>query len=218
VLCDLTPKQFLKIAGNRVAANERRQLEKFRYGPGVFKIDWALDAPIPWNSPACRRAGTVHIGGSFEEIYQSERAAWSTVPGELPFVLLAQPSLFDPNRAPAGKHTAWAYCHVPNGSRFDMQHRIEAQIERFANGFQKHILARSVMSPEILEQHNANLIGGDIGAGSMEMAQIFTRPTRRLYSTSIPNTFLCSASTPPGPGVHGMCGHNAARRALQKLF
>jgi phytoene dehydrogenase-like protein len=218
ILCDITPRQFLKLGESRIADDERQMLQKYRYGPGVFKIDWALDAPVPWNSAACARAGTVHIGGSFDEIAESEQAAWSGTHCEKPFVLLAQPSLFDPSRAPSGKHTAWAYCHVPHGSTFDMTERIEAQIERFASGFRKHILARSVMSPRHFESHNANLIGGDIAGGSMEISQLFMRPTLRLYSTSIPNTFLCSASTPPGPGVHGMCGYLAAQRALRNCF
>ena len=218
VLCDVTPRQLLALAGDRFSLSERRNLERYRYGPGVFKLDWALDAPIPWKSPACVRAGTVHLGASFDEIAASESAAWTETPSERPFVLLAQPSLFDPSRAPAGKHTAWAYCHVPHGSSFDMTDRIEAQIERFAPGFRRHILARSAMFPSDFERHNANMIGGDIGAGSMDLGQFFARPTRRLYSTSLPRVFLCSASTPPGPGVHGMCGHFAARRALCSCF
>jgi phytoene dehydrogenase-like protein len=218
VLCDVTPRQFLKIAGHRMSSSARRLFENFRYGPGAFKMDWALNAPIPWMSPSCRDAGTVHIGASFEEIAQSELDAWSGKHAERPFVILAQPSLFDPARAPEGKHTAWAYCHVPHASTFDMTERIEAQIERFAPGFRQTILARSVLSPQALERHNANLVGGDIGGGAMNLAQLFTRPTRRLYSTPIPNVFLCSASTPPGPGVHGMCGHWAAKRALRQCF
>lgn len=214
LLCDVTPRQFLALAGDRVSSSERRSLQGYRYGPGVFKLDWALDAPIPWKSPACLRAGTVHLGANYEEIAASESAAWSDTPCERPFVLLAQPSLFDPSRAPAGKHTAWAYCHVPHGSSFDMTDRIEAQVERFAPGFRRRILARSTMFPSDFERHNPNLIGGDIGAGSMDLGQFFARPSRRLYSTSLPGVFLCSASTPPGPGVHGMCGHFAARRAL----
>lgn len=217
ILCDVTPRQLLTL-GDRLSLSERRSLESYRYGPGVFKLDWALDAPIPWKSPACLRAGTVHLGASFDEIAASESAAWTDTPSERPFVLLAQPSLFDPSRAPAGKHTAWAYCHVPHGSSFDMTDRIEAQIERFAPGFHRHILARSAMFPSDFERHNPNLIGGDIGAGSMDLTQFFARPTRRLYSTSLPGVFLCSASTPPGPGVHGMCGHFAARRALRHCF
>jgi phytoene dehydrogenase-like protein len=218
VLCDVTPRQFIKIAGDQVEPSERRRLERFRYGPGVFKMDWALDAPIPWTAHTCLRAGTVHIGGTFEEIAQSEREAWSGTYAERPFIILAQPSLFDPSRAPAGKHTVWAYCHVPHGGTFDMRNRIEAQIERFAPGFGRRILARSVMFPSDLESHNANLIGGDIAGGSAEIGQFFFRPTRRLYSTSIRNVFLCSSSTPPGAGVHGMCGHLAAERALRKCF
>jgi phytoene dehydrogenase-like protein len=218
ILCDVTPRQFLEIGGSKVAIKERQTLQNYRYGPGVFKIDWALNAPIPWNSQGCSKAGTVHIGGSFEEIAKSEQAAWSGVHAEKPFVLLVQPSLFDSTRAPRGKHTAWAYCHVPHGSTFDMQARIEAQIERFASGFRKCILARSVMSTRDFASHNSNLIGGDIAGGSMEFRQLFMRPSGHLYSTSIPNVFLCSASTPPGPGVHGMCGHLAAQRALQECF
>lgn len=218
VLCDITPRQLLALAGSRLSSSERRSLEKYRYGPGVFKLDWALDAPIPWKSPACLRAGTLHLGATYDEIAASESAACSNTPSERPFVLLAQPSLFDPSRAPAGKHTAWAYCHVPHGSSFDMTDRIEAQVERFAPEFRRHILARSAMFPRDFERHNANLIGGDIGAGSLDLGQFFIRPTRRLYSTSLPNLFLCSASTPPGPGVHGMCGHLAACRALRRCF
>lgn len=218
ILCDITPRQFLQIGGEKIANGERRKLGRYRYGPGSFKIDWALDAPIPWKSEACRGAGTVHIGGTFEEIAASEAAASQGEPSDRPFVLLAQPSLFDPSRAPAGKHTAWAYCHVPNGSTADMRDRIEAQIERFAPGFRERILARAVMFPRDLEAHNGNLIGGDISGGSVELSQFLLRPTRRLYSTSIPNVLLCSSSTPPGPGVHGMCGHLAAQRALKSCF
>lgn len=218
ILCDITPRQLLTIGGNRISVAERRQLEKYRYGPGSFKMDWALSEPIPWKAAACRRAGTVHVGGTFEEIAASEEAAWKNAPAERPFVLVAQPSLFDSSRAPAGKHTAWGYCHVPNRSTFDMCDRIEEQIERFAPGFRECILARSIKFPRDLEKHNANLVGGDIGGGSAELGQFFMRPTRRLYSTSIPNVFFCSSSTPPGPGVHGMCGHLAAQRALKKCF
>jgi phytoene dehydrogenase-like protein len=218
ILCDVTPRQFLKIGGEQIASSEKHQLEKYRYGPGSFKLDWALDAPIPWTSPVCRRAGTLHLGGTFEEIAESESAPWNGEHAERPFVLVAQPSLFDPSRAPEGKQTAWAYCHVSHGSTFDMRDRIEAQIERFAPGFRERILARSVKFPRDLEAHNANLVGGDIGAGSVELGQLLFRPTRRLYLTSIPNVFLCSGSTPPGPGVHGMCGHIAAQAALKKCF
>jgi phytoene dehydrogenase-like protein len=218
ILCDITPRQLVKIAGDRIGNGERRQLEKYSYGPGSFKIDWALDSPIPWTSDVCRQAGTIHVGGAFEEIAESESAASQGRDPERPFVLVAQPSLFDPSRAPAGKHTAWGYCHVPNGSTFDMRDRIEAQIERFAPGFREHILARSVMFPRDLQAHNANLVGGDISGGSVQLSQLFLRPTRRLYSTSIRNVFLCSSSTPPGPGVHGMCGYLAAQAALKKCF
>ncbi len=218
VLCDVTPRQLLRIAGERIGAGERGRLEKYRYGPGSFKVDWALDAAIPWKSAICRRAGTLHLGATFEEIAESESAASQGRHAERPFVLVAQPSLFDPSRAPSGKHTAWGYCHVPNGSTFDMRDRIEAQIERFAPGFRERILARSVMFPSDLEAHNANLIGGDIGGGSVQLTQLFLRPTRRLYSTSIRNVFLCSSSTPPGPGAHGMCGHLAAQAALRRCF
>lgn len=218
ILCDITPRQLLALAGEKVRSSERRKFEKFRPGPGVFKMDWALDGPIPWNSSACGRAGTLHLGNSFDEIATSERAAWNGDHVERPFVLLAQPSLFDPTRAPAGKHTAWAYCHVPFGSTVDMTERIESQVERFAAGFRKRILAKSVLFPADLERRNPNLAGGDISAGAMELRQLFLRPTRRRYSTSLPNVFLCSASTPPGPGVHGMCGHLAALRAIRKCF
>jgi phytoene dehydrogenase-like protein len=218
VLCDVTPRQFLRMAGAQISAAERRAFEKYRYGPGSFKMDWALAAPIPWTAEACRRAGTIHIGGTFEEIAESESAVWQGNHAERPFVLVAQPSLFDPSRAPAGKHIAWAYCHVPNASTFDMRDRIESQIERFAPGFRDRILARSVRFPADLEAHNANLAGGDISGGANEFGQFFLRPTRRTYSTSIPNVFLCSSSTPPGAGVHGMCGHIAAQLALKKCF
>lgn len=217
VLCDITPRQFLQIAGE-INERERRSFENYRYGPGVFKVDWALDGPVPWNAPECARAGTVHIGGTLEEIAESERAPSQGRIAERPFVLFAQPSLFDSTRAPAGKHTAWAYCHVPNGSGVDMLERIENQVERFASGFRKRILARSVMAPSAMEAHNANLIGGDIGGGSVEMRQFFLRPSAKLYSTSLPGIFLCSSSTPPGPGVHGMCGYFAAQRALRRRF
>jgi phytoene dehydrogenase-like protein len=218
VLCDVTPRQFLQIAGTQISASERRALQKYRYGPGSFKIDWALDAPIPWTADVCRRAGTIHLGGTLEEIAESESAPWNGKHTERPFVFVAQPSLFDPTRAPAGKHTAWAYCHVPNASTFDMRERVEAQIERFAPGFRERILARSIRFPADLEAHNANLVGGDISGGANELGQFFMRPTRRMHSTSIPNVFLCSSSTPPGAGVHGMCGHIAAQLALNQCF
>jgi phytoene dehydrogenase-like protein len=216
VLCDVTPRQLLKIAGHRLPAAYRWQLQRYRYGPAAFKVDWALDGPIPWRAPACARAATVHVGGTLAEIAASERAAWEGQPSERPFVLVAQQSLFDPSRAPAGKHVAWAYCHVPNGSSFDMTERIEGQIERFAPGFRERILARSVLPPEGLERYNPNYIGGDINGGVQDLWQLFTRPTMRLvpYATPAKGLYICSSSTPPGGGVHGMCGYFAAQAVL----
>ncbi len=216
VLCDVSPRQLTAIAGSRFTPGFRAALERYRYGPGVCKVDWALDSAIPWKARECARAGTVHVGGTLEEIAASERDAWRGVESSAPFVLLAQPTLFDPSRAPAGKHTAWAYCHVPNGSSKDMSGVMEAQIERFAPGFRARILQRSVMSPGDLQRHNANLIGGDVGGGAVTLGQLFTRPTWRLYATTDPRLYICSASTPPGGGVHGLCGHLAAKRALRK--
>jgi phytoene dehydrogenase-like protein len=216
-LCDVTPRQLIRMAGSRLSAGYARRLTKYRYGPGVFKVDYALRSPIPWKAAGCLRAATVHLGGSAGEIAASEAAMRHGTLSERPFVLLAQPSLFDPTRAPQGKHTAWAYCHVPNGSEFDMLERLEAQIERFAPGFRECILARSVFSPSALEKMDANLIGGDISGGSMDIRQLFFRPTWRHYSTSARDIFLCSSSTPPGGGVHGMCGYHAARQALSRL-
>lgn len=217
VLLDVTPRQVLAIAGERLPPGYRQALSRFRYGPGVFKLDWALDAPIPWTAPECSRAATVHLGGTLEEIAAAERAPWRGQTSARPYVLLAQPSLFDPTRAPAGKHTAWAYCHVPHGSTADMTAAIENQIERFAPGFQQRILARSRMGPAALEAYNANLVGGDITGGVTDALQLFTRPVWRLspYTTPSPGLYICSASTPPGPGVHGMCGHHAALAALR---
>ncbi|HXT00840.1 MAG TPA: NAD(P)/FAD-dependent oxidoreductase [Elusimicrobiota bacterium] len=214
ILCDLTPAQLLRVAGKRLPGGYRRRLQAFRYGPGVFKLDWALRAPIPWAAPECARAGTVHLGGTLGEIAASERAPWAGRAPSRPFVLLAQPSLFDRTRAPAGAHTAWAYCHVPNGSSEDMTERIEAQVERFAPGFRRLILARSARGPAELERRNANLVGGDITGGAQDLAQLFLRPARGLYRTPVRGLYLCSASTPPGGGVHGMCGFHAARAAL----
>jgi len=214
VLCDLSPRPFLHVAGSRLPVSYRRSLERYRYGMGVFKVDWALDAPIPWRAAECARASTVHICGTMAELNRSENDAWAGVAPERPFVLLVQPSLFDPSRAPAGKHTAWAYCHVPARSTVDMLPRIEAQIERFAPGFRDRILARAVASPADVESHNANFVGGDIGSGACDLSQFFTRPTWRTYSTPVRGLYLCSASTPPGVGVHGMCGYFAAQRAL----
>ena len=217
ILCDLSPRPLLEIAGHRFPDRYRRQLERYRYGMGAFKVDWALDAPIPWQATACARTATVHVGGTFDEIAASEHDAWNGRPPERPFLILTQPSLFDPTRAPAGKHTAWAYCHVPHGSTADMLGRIEAQVERFAPGFRERICARSVLTPADLERRNANLVGGDIGAGVCDLRQLFARPTWRWYSTPVRGLFLCSASTPPGVGVHGMCGYWAAQRALRAM-
>jgi phytoene dehydrogenase-like protein len=216
ILADITPRQLLALAGDRLPRAYRRKLERYRYGPGVFKMDWALRAPIPWRSAECARSATVHLGGTLEEIAASERAAWSgeTAP---PFVLLVQPSLFDSTRAPEGQHTAWAYCHVPNGSTEDCSQQIERQVERFAPGFKATILARSTMGPGEMERHNANLIGGDITGGSNTATQLFLRPTSSMYRTPVKRLYLCSASTPPGGGVHGLCGYHAARWALKDL-
>jgi phytoene dehydrogenase-like protein len=217
ILCDITPRQLLKIAGKHLPEWYRRKLERFRYAPGAFKVDWALDAPIPWTAEACRRAGTLHLGGTLEEIAVSERAAWDGHYAERPFVLLAQHTLFDPTRAPAGKHTAWAYCHVPNGSTVNMLDRIEVQIERFAPGFRECILGRSLMSPAALEEHNPNLVGGDISGGAANLPQLFLRPTAQMYRTPAQGLYLCSSSTPPGGGVHGMCGYWAAKWVLEDM-
>jgi phytoene dehydrogenase-like protein len=213
ILADITPRQLLRIAGDQLPSRYRRQLERFRYGPGAFKIDYALSAPIPWTAAECSRAGTVHIGGSLEEIAEWERAFSS----DKPCVLLVQPSLFDPSRAPAGKHTAWAYCHVPNGSTKDYTDLIERQITRFAPEFPDCILARSISSPATLEQWNSNLVGGDFLGGAMNFRQLLFRPTPSLYQTPISNLYLCGASTPPGGGVHGMAGYHAATMALARL-
>jgi phytoene dehydrogenase-like protein len=217
VLCDVTPRQLLQIAGHRLPGRYRRQLQRYRYGPAAFKVDWALAGPIPWIASACARAATVHVGGTLAEIAASERAAWQGRPTEHPFVLVAQHSLFDPTRAPPGQHTAWAYCHVPHGSPVDMTDRIERQIERFAPGFRERILARSVLPPAGLERYNPNYVGGDINGGVQDLWQLFTRPTMRLvpYATAARGLYICSSSTPPGGGVHGLCGYFAAHAALR---
>lgn len=217
LLCDLTPQQLVKVGGQSLSDSYKRRLGRYRYGAGVFKVDYALNAPIPWRAPGCLRAATVHLGGSFEEIAASEKAVRIGHIAERPFVLLAQPSLFDSSRAPEGKHTAWAYCHVPNGSKVNMLERLEDQIERFAPGFRECILARHVFSPADLESLDANLVGGDIGGGVMDIRQFLFRPTWRYYATSARKIYLCSASTPPGGGVHGMCGYHAAKMALSRL-
>jgi phytoene dehydrogenase-like protein len=215
-LFDTSPRDLERIAAERLPAGYRRALRRYRYGPGVFKVDYALDGPVPWRAAECARAGTVHLGGTFEEIAASERAVTRGEHPERPFVLIAQQSLFDSSRAPDSQHTLWAYCHVPNGSTLDMRERIEAQIERFAPGFRDRILARNVMSPAYIEQHNANYVGGDISCGSHGGLQLFARPVARPvpYETAAADIFLCSAATPPGGGVHGMCGYRAARSAL----
>jgi phytoene dehydrogenase-like protein len=215
---DVTPRQLLEIAGTDFPRGFRRKLEDYRYGPGVCKVDWALSGPIPWSAPECARAGTVHVGGTLQEIEESERAPWKGEHVGRPFVLLAQPTLFDNTRAPAGKHIAWAYCHVPNGSSVDMSDRIEAQVERFAPGFRKLILKRHVAIASALASENPNLIGGDIGGGAGDLRQLLLRPTRHWYSTPAENIFLCSSSTPPGAGVHGLCGYRAAVRVLRTVL
>lgn len=217
ILCDVTPRQLVAIGGRCLSDSYKRRLGKFRSGPGVFKVDYALNAPIPWTAPECSQAATVHLGGTFDEIAASEKAVRGGKSGERPFVLLAQPSLFDPLRAPAGKHTAWAYCHVPYGSKVDMLEKIENQIERFAPGFRGTILARRVFSPSDMERLNENLAGGDISGGIVDLSQMLFRPTPKLYATSAPNIYICSSSTPPGGGVHGMCGYHAAKMALARL-
>jgi phytoene dehydrogenase-like protein len=218
VFFDTGPHQLSRIAADHLPHGFRRKLERFRYGPAVFKLDWALAGPIPWKTADCARAATVHLGGTLEEIAASEKACWQGKHSDRPFVLLAQQSLFDSTRAPAGKHTGWAYCHVPHGSTADMTATIEAQVERFAPGFRDLILARSTLTPADMERKNANYIGGDITGGCMTVGQLFTRPTARLvpYATPNPAIWICSASTPPGAGVHGMCGRNAAEAALAK--
>lgn len=218
VLCDLSPKPLLRIAGHRFPPRYRRALERYRYGMGVYKVDWALDGPIPWRNPDCARAGTVHLGGTWDEIALSEREAWTGRHAERPFVLLAQPTLFDPSRAPHGRHVAWTYCHVPHASEVDMLAPLERQIERFAPGFRERVIARVVTRPADIERHNANLVGGDIAAGVNDLRQLFARPTWRTYSTPVRGLYVCSASTPPGVGVHGMCGYFAARRALTEVL
>ncbi len=220
LLMDVTPRQLLRVAGNRLSSRYRQMLEGHQYSPGVFKIDWALDGPIPWTAAECARAATVHIGGTLEEIATSESAVWKGKHSERPFVLLAQQSLFDSTRAPTGKHTAWGYCHVPNGSKFDMTERIESQIERFAPGFRRLVLARKVMTSVELEDYNPNYSGGDIAGGIQSFWRLFAWPaiTRKEYSTPVRGLYMCSSSTPPGAGVHGMCGYHAARRALREVL
>jgi phytoene dehydrogenase-like protein len=217
-LLDVTPRQLLRLAGSRLPGGYARRLARFRYGPGVFKLDWALDGPIPWAAREVARAGTVHVGGTLEQIAASEQAAVRGEHSERPFVLLVQPSLFDHTRAPEGKHTAWAYCHVPHGSTRDMTDAIETQVERFAPGFKDLIVGRSALNAADIEQRNPNYIGGDINGGVQDLRQLFTRPVARPvpYATPVDGLYICSSSTPPGGGVHGMCGYFAARSALRK--
>jgi phytoene dehydrogenase-like protein len=214
---DVTPSQFLALAGDRLPRRYARRLQRYRYGPGVFKMDWALSAPIPWTAAECRRAGTVHLGPTLEDMTVAEQAAWDGRHPERPFLLVVQPTLFDPDRAPPGQHTAWAYCHVPHGSLQDMSGRMESQIERFAPGFRDVVLARSAWNTADFERHNPNIVGGDINGGAQDLRQLFTRPTLRLrpYRTPLKGVYLCSASTPPGGGVHGMGGYFAVRTALK---
>jgi phytoene dehydrogenase-like protein len=220
VLFDVTPRQLLNIAGHRFPDGYRRRLTRYRYGPGTFKMDFALDGPIPWTAAACNQAGTVHLGGTFEEIAEAEATVLGGRHPERPFVLIAQQSLFDSTRAPEGKHTVWAYCHVPNGSAIDMSEQIEAQIERFAPGFKDRILARTVRLTADLEEHNPNYVGGDINGGVQDLRQLFTRPLVRFppYTTPDKRIYICSSSTPPGGGVHGICGFHAARSALRRAW
>jgi len=220
ILFDITPRQLLQIAGHKFSSLYKWQLERYRYGMGVFKVDWALDAPIPFTAEECRKAGTVHIGNSLAEIADSEQQTWNGSHPEKPFILLAQSSIFDPTRAPEGKHTAWAYCHTPANSTVDMTDSIEKQIERFAPGFCDRILAKHTFNSVQMEEYNPNYVGGDINSGVIDLGQLFTRPALRWspYRTSAKGIYLCSASTPPGGGVHGMCGYYAAKRALKDVF
>jgi phytoene dehydrogenase-like protein len=218
VLADVVPRELVRIARGRLPERYERRLRRFRHGPGAFKLDWALDGPIPWRAEECRRAGTLHLGGTLDEIAHSEWAAWTGREPERPFVILVQQTPFDETRAPAGKHTAWAYCHVPNGSSADMTERIEDQVERFAPGFRELVLARHSAGPPQLEARNRNLAGGDVNGGTMDLGQLFARPVPGFvpWRTPVEGLYLCSASTPPGGGVHGMCGYRGARAALNR--
>jgi phytoene dehydrogenase-like protein len=219
VLLDLTPRQFLDLAGEALDARHQRPYQRYRYGPGVFKIDWALDGQIPWTAEVCSQSATVHVGGSMSEIVGAEKQVWRGEHPEKPFVLVVQQSAFDACRAPQGKHTAWAYCHVPHGSTVDMRPQIEAQIERFAPGFRERILAVHTRNAADMQAYNANYIGGDINGGVQDLLQMFTRPVPRWdpYRTPLHGVYLCSSATPPGGGVHGMSGYHAARSALRAL-
>lgn len=214
LMFDTSPRAMAQIMGNKLPASYSRKLARYPHGPGVFKVDWALHSPIPWAARECLESATVHVGGTLDEIATAEAAPWRGACAERPFVLVTQPSLFDASRAPSGQHTAWGYCHVPNGSTVDMTSRIEAQIERFAPGFRDAIIERAVRSPAVLEADNANLVGGDIGGGSNELLNLLFRPTWRNSATPVPGIHLCSSATPPGGGVHGMCGYHAVMNAL----
>jgi phytoene dehydrogenase-like protein len=213
---DITPRQFIKIAEAQLPDRYKKRLQSYRYGPASFKMDWALSAPMPWGSAEFFKAPTVHLAGTLEDIAESERSVWKGSLSPKPYILLAQPTLFDPSRAPEGAHVAWAYCHVPYASDIDASEQIESQIERFAPGFKKNILARSILTPSLMEKKNENLVGGDINGGTLALSQLLTRPIPQLipYKTPLPNVYLCSSSTPPGSGVHGMCGYYAAWCAL----
>jgi phytoene dehydrogenase-like protein len=219
VVLDVTPRQLIELAGDRLTPRHARALSRYRYGPGVCKVDWALSGPVPWAAAACQQTVTVHVGGTFEEIARSEAEVNSRRHPERPYCLVAQPGVVDPSRAPEGRHTLWAYCHVPNGSDVDMTERIEAQIERFAPGFRDLILARSTANAVATEEHNPSYVGGDINAGAATLRQMVFRPTVRWnpYRTALRGVYLCSAATPPGGGVHGMCGLGAARAVLHDL-
>jgi phytoene dehydrogenase-like protein len=216
-LCDFTPRQFLQLTDGVLPDRFRRQLENYRYGPGAYKVDWALREPIPWKAKECLRAATVHLAGSYQELCESEAAVNNGRLSSRPFVLLVQPSLFDSSRAPLGRHTAWAYCHVPNGFQGSALEHIEGQVERFAPGFADCVLARSEFSTLNMQRWNENLIGGDINGGAVDWRQFFLRPTRMRYRTPLPGVFFCSSSVPPGAAVHGMCGYWGAQAALRYL-
>ncbi|MEB0249258.1 MULTISPECIES: NAD(P)/FAD-dependent oxidoreductase [unclassified Mucilaginibacter] len=220
ILFDITPKQLLAIAGHKFSSIYKWQLERYRYGMGVYKVDWALSEQIPFEAEACRKAGTVHLGNTLNEIRDAEQQTWNGKHPDKPYVLLAQQSLYDDTRAPKGKHTAWAYCHVPNGSTKNMTEIIERQIERYAPGFKDTILAKHTMDTTQMEEYNPNYIGGDINGGVIDLGQLFTRPALRYspYKTSEKGMYICSSSTPPGGGVHGMCGYYAAKKALKDVF
>ncbi|UCB43782.1 MAG: NAD(P)/FAD-dependent oxidoreductase [Dehalococcoidales bacterium] len=219
ILLDVTPRQLAAIAANRLPASYRQRLLGYQYGPGVFKMDWVLEAPIPWKASDCLKAATVHVGGTSEEIAEAESDVWKSKHPERPLVLLTQPSLFDSTRTPDGRQVVWAYCHVPNGSASDMSERIESQIERFAPGFRDSILARSVMNPASMEEYNPNFVGGDIAGGIQNPLRVLVKPMGQwhAYATPMKGVYLCSSSMPPGAGVHGMCGYHAAQRALREL-